>query len=137
LLQWVGSVSVDGWESSLVLSPFLLTARFPRSTNCPPTHTSPPLPRSNFTPAVIEPSFGIGRILYCVFEHCFYSREGDEQRSVFRFTPVTAPVKCTVFPLLQVRACGCAGCAGCGCLLGWDLYGALCGKLCAGRGRVG
>ncbi|KAL4457919.1 hypothetical protein ABPG75_012784 [Micractinium tetrahymenae] len=55
----------------------------------------------NFTPAVIEPSFGIGRILYCVFEHCFYTREGDEARSVFRFTPVTAPVKCTVFPLLQ------------------------------------
>ncbi|PSC72809.1 Glycyl-tRNA synthetase family [Micractinium conductrix] len=55
----------------------------------------------NFTPAVIEPSFGIGRILYCVFEHCFYTREGDDQRTVFRFTPLTAPVKCTVFPLLQ------------------------------------
>lgn len=24
------------------------------------------------------------------------------QRTVFRFTPITAPVKCTVFPLLQV-----------------------------------
>jgi hypothetical protein len=51
---------------------------------------------------VIEPSFGIGRILYCVFEHCFYTREGDEQKAVFRFTPVTAAIKCTVFPLLQV-----------------------------------
>jgi hypothetical protein len=28
-----------------------------------------------FTPAVIEPSFGIGRIMYCMFEHAFYSRE--------------------------------------------------------------
>ena len=37
-----------------------------------------------------------------MFEHCFYTREGDDQRSVFSFTPVTAPVKCTVFPLLQV-----------------------------------
>ena len=55
----------------------------------------------SFTPAVIEPSFGIGRILYCVFEHCFYTREGDEQKAVFRFTPVTAAIKCTVFPLLQ------------------------------------
>ncbi|KAI7843806.1 hypothetical protein COHA_002704 [Chlorella ohadii] len=55
----------------------------------------------NFTPGVIEPSFGIGRILYCLFEHAFYTREGDDQRTVFRFTPVTAPVKCTVFPLLQ------------------------------------
>ena len=62
----------------------------------------PPLPCRSFTPAVIEPSFGIGRILYCVFEHCFYTREGDEQKAVFRFTPVTAAIKCTVFPLLQV-----------------------------------
>ena len=29
----------------------------------------------SFTPSVIEPSFGIGRILYCVFEHCYYTRE--------------------------------------------------------------
>lgn len=33
----------------------------------------------NFTPGVIEPSFGIGRILYCLFEHAFYTREGDDQ----------------------------------------------------------
>jgi glycyl-tRNA synthetase (class II) len=34
-----------------------------------------------FTPAVIEPSFGIGRIMYCMFEHSFYTREaaaGDD-----------------------------------------------------------
>jgi len=28
-----------------------------------------------FVPHVIEPSFGIGRILYCVFEHAFRMRE--------------------------------------------------------------
>eukprot|EP00959_Pyramimonas_sp_CCMP1952_P131100 2741036-Pyramimonas_sp.AAC.1 len=50
---------------------------------------------------VIEPSFGIGRIIYCLYEHSYYTRDGDEQRSVFKFTPVAAPVKCTVFPLLQ------------------------------------
>lgn len=54
----------------------------------------------NFTPAVIEPSFGIGRLLYCVFEHCFYTREGDERRAVFKFTPLSAPIKATVFPLM-------------------------------------
>uniref|UniRef100_A0A7S0QZS9 glycine--tRNA ligase n=1 Tax=Pyramimonas obovata TaxID=1411642 RepID=A0A7S0QZS9_9CHLO len=54
-----------------------------------------------FTPGVIEPSFGIGRIIYCLYEHSYYTREGDDQRSVFKFTPVTAPVKATVFPLLQ------------------------------------
>jgi len=55
----------------------------------------------NFVPSVIEPSFGIGRILYCVFEHSYYTREGDESRAVFKFTPLIAPVKATVFPLIQ------------------------------------
>lgn len=33
-------------------------------------------------PSVIEPSFGIGRVMYSVLEHSFRQREGDEQRSV-------------------------------------------------------
>ena len=33
-------------------------------------------------PSVIEPSFGIGRIMYALFEHNFRQREGDEQRTV-------------------------------------------------------
>ncbi|GAB2292206.1 hypothetical protein Dimus_026456 [Dionaea muscipula] len=57
-----------------------------------------------FTPSVIEPSFGIGRIIYCLYEHCFYTRPskaGDEQLNVFRFPPLVAPIKCSVFPLVQ------------------------------------
>ena len=27
-----------------------------------------------YTPSVIEPSFGIGRVVYCIFEHCFKVR---------------------------------------------------------------
>lgn len=33
-------------------------------------------------PSVIEPSFGIGRIMYSVLEHNFHVREGDENRNV-------------------------------------------------------
>lgn len=33
-------------------------------------------------PNVIEPSFGIGRIMYSLFEHNFRMREGDENRTV-------------------------------------------------------
>jgi len=55
----------------------------------------------NFTPSVIEPSFGIGRILYCMFEHNFYVRPDDAAKTVFRFTPIIAPIKCTIFPLLN------------------------------------
>jgi len=35
-----------------------------------------------FVPNVIEPSFGIGRILYSIFEHNFKSRPDDAQRTV-------------------------------------------------------
>ena len=34
------------------------------------------------TPNVIEPSFGIGRIIYALFEQSFKTRELDEQRTV-------------------------------------------------------
>jgi len=35
-----------------------------------------------YTPNVIEPSFGIGRILYSLIEHVYWSREGAEERGV-------------------------------------------------------
>ncbi|KAK7866632.1 hypothetical protein R5R35_011539 [Gryllus longicercus] len=50
-------------------------------------------------PSVIEPSFGIGRIMYALFEHNFKMREGDEQRTFFSLPPVVAPLKCSVLPL--------------------------------------
>eukprot|EP00968_Pinguiococcus_pyrenoidosus_P017719 scaffold1790_cov257-Pinguiococcus_pyrenoidosus.AAC.14 len=52
-----------------------------------------------FVPSVIEPSFGIGRILYALFEHSFYQRESDEQRVVMKFNPQMAPVKIALLPL--------------------------------------
>ena len=51
------------------------------------------------TPSVVEPSFGIGRIMYALFEHNFRMREGDEQRRYFSLPPVIAPLKCSVLPL--------------------------------------
>ena len=35
-----------------------------------------------YTPNVIEPAFGIGRILYSLLEHVYWSREGNEERGV-------------------------------------------------------
>ncbi len=35
-----------------------------------------------FVPNVIEPSFGVGRILYSIFEHNFKCRAEDAQRTV-------------------------------------------------------
>ena len=54
-----------------------------------------------YTPSVIEPSFGIGRIVYCIFEHCFKVRAEDEQRTYFVFPPLVAPLKCSILPLID------------------------------------
>jgi len=50
-------------------------------------------------PSVIEPSFGIGRVMYALFEHNFKVREGDENRTYFSLPPVIAPIKCSLLPL--------------------------------------
>lgn len=52
-----------------------------------------------YTPNVIEPSFGIGRIIYSVFEHCFWSRPEDTARAVLSFPPLVAPSKVLLVPL--------------------------------------
>lgn len=55
-----------------------------------------------FTPNVIEPSFGIGRILYALMEHTYWTRAndgGDEARGVLSFPPPVAPTKVLLVPL--------------------------------------
>lgn len=54
-----------------------------------------------YTPNVIEPSFGVGRILYALLEHSYYVRDSDEQRAVFKFLPAVAPTKALVVPLAK------------------------------------
>ncbi|OQS04905.1 glycyl-tRNA synthetase [Thraustotheca clavata] len=56
-----------------------------------------------FMPSVIEPSFGVGRILTAVFEHTFYTREGDEKRGVMSFPPIIAPIKVAILPLSTAK----------------------------------
>ena len=65
-----------------------------------------------YVPSVIEPSFGIGRILYHILEHAFYVRpepalppaaeakgSGKVLRAVLRLPPHLAPVSVAVLPL--------------------------------------
>ncbi|KLO17893.1 glycyl-tRNA synthetase [Schizopora paradoxa] len=52
-----------------------------------------------FTPNVIEPSFGLGRILYSLLEHSFWSREQDVERGVLSLPPVVAPTKVLIVPI--------------------------------------
>jgi len=53
-------------------------------------------------PHVIEPSFGIDRILYTVLDHSFYEDAVDgETRAVLRFRPDVAPIEVAVLPLMD------------------------------------
>uniref|UniRef100_A0A060T3Y2 glycine--tRNA ligase n=1 Tax=Blastobotrys adeninivorans TaxID=409370 RepID=A0A060T3Y2_BLAAD len=52
-----------------------------------------------YVPNVIEPSFGIGRILYSLLEQVFWTRPDDAARGVLSFPPLVAPTKVLVVPL--------------------------------------
>lgn len=59
-----------------------------------------------YVPHVIEPSFGLGRIIYSILEHCFKTRvdkEGkkDEKRTFLALPPKIAPVKVSILPLIN------------------------------------
>lgn len=54
-----------------------------------------------FAPHVIEPSFGIGRVCYCIFEHWFRIRPDAATRTYFEFPPLIAPVKTSILPLIS------------------------------------
>ena len=56
---------------------------------------------TKYTPSVIEPSYGIGRILYAVLEHAFSQRDGSEQRCVMAFKPSVAPIKVGIYRLIN------------------------------------
>ena len=50
----------------------------------------------HIVPHVIEPSFGINRILYCLLEHSFKIRESDETRTYLSLPPHLSPIICEV-----------------------------------------
>jgi glycyl-tRNA synthetase len=51
-------------------------------------------------PSVIEPAFGLGRILYSILEHSFYIRSSDRNRHVLSLNPIIAPYKVALLPIL-------------------------------------
>mmetsp|Transcript_214 Transcript_214/g.445 ORF Transcript_214/g.445 Transcript_214/m.445 type:complete len:630 (-) Transcript_214:136-2025(-) len=57
-----------------------------------------------FMPGVVEPSFGIDRILFATLEHAYYARPKDassddkQTRGVLAFSPCIAPYKLTILP---------------------------------------
>ncbi len=55
-----------------------------------------------FVPHVIEPSYGIDRILYCVLEHNYIeTKKKGEEYKLLRLNVSVAPIKVGVFPLIN------------------------------------
>ncbi|MDG6225781.1 MAG: glycine--tRNA ligase [Candidatus Thermoplasmatota archaeon] len=66
--------------------------------------------QERFVPNVIEPSFGMDRLMFAILEHSYFedpnrAEEGEsgkvEPYRILRLDPGIAPVKCGVFPLLN------------------------------------
>ncbi len=60
----------------------------------------------HITPHVIEPSFGIDRILYCTLLHSFHESENEEDKEYFKFKSEIAPIQVTVLPLMNKEGLG-------------------------------
>ena len=62
-----------------------------------------------YTPNVIEPSFGIGRIFYSLMEHVYWFREGAEERGVsaHRYHALTSWIELTNVPGSIVSSARC------------------------------
>ncbi|XP_077346802.1 glycine--tRNA ligase isoform X2 [Lithobates pipiens] len=91
LLQEKGEFTIETEGKTFVLTKDMVSVkRFQKTIHV-----------EEIVPNVIEPSFGLGRILYTVFEHTFQVRQGDEQRTYFSFPAIVAPYKCSVLPLSQ------------------------------------
>ena len=53
-----------------------------------------------FVPHVIEPSYGIDRILYFILEHNYFeTKKKEEEYTILKLNPLVAPVKVGIFPL--------------------------------------
>ena len=58
-------------------------------------------------PHVVEPSFGIDRMVYTVLAHAYDEDEvDDEERTVMRFSEEVAPTEVAVFPLMDKEGLG-------------------------------
>eukprot|EP01133_Synstelium_polycarpum_P002650 gene2650-3056_t len=84
-----GSVTIDCDNAKFEIKPDMVTL----------TQTTKKVSGESFAPHVIEPSFGLGRIIYSILEHSYWVRGGDEQRGVLSLPPVIAPVKTSLLPL--------------------------------------
>lgn len=95
-MAFQGALTADGSAPLTLADGSVVTITKDMASFAPETRK---VSEKKFTPNVIEPSFGIGRILTGVLEHTFSVRAGDEQRCVLSFKPAVAPYKAVVLPV--------------------------------------
>jgi len=55
---------------------------------------------NKFLPGVIEPAFGVGRIMYAILEHSYCVRvKAGAEEGMLQLRPLIAPVKCALLPI--------------------------------------
>jgi len=67
-----------------------------------PVQTKEKITGEKFVPHVIEPSYGIDRILYFILEHNYSEakKKEEEEYRILKLNPIVAPIKAGVFPLI-------------------------------------
>ena len=62
-----------------------------------------PVTNIKYIPHVIEPSLGVDRLFLAIMTSAYKEEvvEGDEKRTVLQFHPAIAPIKASVFPLVN------------------------------------
>ncbi|GFE55888.1 glycyl-tRNA synthetase [Babesia ovis] len=92
-LSGSGSTVIDAGDGlQFVVTRDMLSFKTVKSVVCEET----------FTPAVIEPSFGMGRLIFCILEHSYRVRPAQaqqEERTYVAIKPQIAPIKCCLLPL--------------------------------------
>ncbi len=57
--------------------------------------------KKKIIPHVVEPSFGVDRLFWCMLEHCYRDKSDEKNWEWFDFPPKVAPYTAAVYPLLK------------------------------------
>uniref|UniRef100_A0A8R1HPL1 Glycine--tRNA ligase n=1 Tax=Caenorhabditis japonica TaxID=281687 RepID=A0A8R1HPL1_CAEJA len=103
-LQQLSSEDVTALEAELLSAKLYKLNVGPESFDLTPDHVKikkyqKKVHVQELTPSVIEPSYGIGRIMYAVLEHSYRQRETEDQRIFLAIKPLVAPIKCSILPI--------------------------------------
>ena len=100
VLEGEGKAEINMNEKEYIVTPELMKIERVTKKETSATSLYPVLILAyEYIPNVIEPSFGIGRILYSLLEHSYWPRPNDKRRGVLSFPALIAPTKCLLVPL--------------------------------------